>query len=132
MRHTILSAVAVLAMAGAAAADPAEGVWKTEPGETGGYLQVSIAACGAKLCGTIRKAIDKDGNEVGDYEHTGKPIIKSMGADGGGSYSGGTIWAPDTGKTYRSKMSLSGNNLTVKGCVAGGLICRGQTWRRVN
>jgi len=132
MKKIILSAAAVLALAGAAMADPAEGVWKTEPGDTGGYLHVTIKPCGANLCGTIRGAVDKDGQAVNDYEHRGKPIIKRMGINGGGSYSGGTIWAPDTDKTYSSKMSLSGNKLTVKGCVAGGLICRGQTWRRVN
>ena len=51
-------------------------------------------------------------------------------AKGGGSYSGGKIWAPDTDKTYRSKMTLSGNALKVSGCV--GPICRGQTWTRLN
>ena len=53
-------------------------------------------------------------------------------ADGEGSWSSGTIWAPDRDKTYRAKMEmLSADQMKVSGCVAGGLICRGQTWLRV-
>lgn len=118
-------------LASMAAADPAAGVWRTEPGDTGGYLHVAVAPCGAAVCGTIQAAFSKDGSEQGDYEHKGKRMIWDMQGEGGGSYSGGKIWAPDSGKTYASKMSLSGKALTVKGCVAGGLICRGQTWTRV-
>ena len=106
-------------------------MWKTAEGEEGGYLYVSIAACGAAICGTIDRAFDGDGAPSPDYGHLGKTLIRDMTADGGGAYSGGTIWAPDTDKTYRSKMALSGDALEVKGCVAGGLICRGQTWTRV-
>ena len=58
-------------------------------------------------------------------------MLWDMSADGDGYYSGGKIWAPDADKTYSSKMSLSGSTLVVKGCVAGGLICRGQDWTRL-
>ncbi|MGB0797869.1 MAG: DUF2147 domain-containing protein [Planktomarina sp.] len=129
MKH-FLSAVAVMAVSATAAfaADPAEGVWKSEPGETGGYIHVQIAGCGDnRLCGVIRKVVGNDNQTI-----VGKNIINNMGIDGGDKYSGGTIWAPDTDKTYKSRMTLSGNTLVVKGCVAGGLICRGQNWTRVN
>ena len=52
-----------------------------------------------------------------------------MKASGDGTYSGGKIWAPDRDKTYNSKMALSGDTLTVSGCVIG--ICRDQDWQRV-
>ena len=133
MKHFVLAAVAGLGLAGAAlAADPVEGVWKTAEGEEGGFLHVAISACGSALCGTIAKAYDSDGSASGDYEHLGKRLIWDMTPEGGGDYGGGKVWAPDTDKTYNSKMSLSGNTLTVKGCVAGGLICRGQDWQRMN
>ena len=128
MKHWILGA-ALSAVAGLAAADPAAGTWKTEPGETGGYLHVKIAPCGDALCGTIDKAFEASGTAAGDYEHAGKRMLWDMVADGNGGYSGGQIWAPDADKTYKSKMQLSGDSLTVKGCVA--IICRGQTWSRV-
>lgn len=121
-----------LGLAGVALADPVDGLWKTQPGDTGGYLHVSIAPCGSALCGTIDTAFDKDGNERLEYEHLGKQIIWDMVPDGESAYGGGKIWAPDRDKTYNSKMSLEEQNtLTVKGCVAGGLICRDQTWNRV-
>lgn len=118
-------------LAGMAQADPAEGVWKTAEGEEGGYLHVAIAPCGAALCGTIAAAFGDDGSPSPDYEHLGRRLLWDMQAEGGGAYGDGKVWAPDTGKTYRSKMPLNGAALTVKGCVVGGLICRGQDWARV-
>jgi len=127
----------ILGIAGLAAmlstsafADPADGVWKTAPGDTGGFLYVTVGACGTEICGTITGAVDKDGKDDPKYEHLGKPILWNMTAAGDGSYAGGTIWAPDTDKKYSSKMTLNGTVLTVKGCVLGGLICRGQDWTR--
>lgn len=133
MKHIVLAAaLATLSLgAGPALADPATGTWQTEASDTGGYLHVTVKACGAALCGTIAKAFAADGSASADYEHLGKKMIWDMSADGGGAYSGGKIWAADKNKTYASKMALSGNSLTVKGCVAGGAICRGQTWARV-
>jgi len=125
----VLATVAACLFALPAAAEPSAGVWKTEPGESGGYLHVSIAPCGAQVCGTILSAFDASGAVAADYAHTGKPIIWDMQARGQGSYRGGKIWAPDSDKTYNSRMSLSGNALKVEGCVIG--ICRAQTWTRV-
>ncbi len=129
MRKLIFAAA--LLLAGPAFAGGEEGRWKTEPGEEGGYLFVQIAACGSKICGTIVGAVDSDGKNDPNYEHMGKPIIWDM-VGSGNKFKGGTIWAPDTDKEYASKMTLSGDTLVVKGCVAGGLICRGQNWTRAN
>ena len=125
MKHLIAAACLVVAGAGTAMADPVHGTWQTETGETGGYLHVTIAACGDSICGTIAKVVNNDNTSI-----KGKRMIWDMKSKGNGSYSGGRIWAPDVDKTYRSKMSLSGNALKVSGCV--GPICRGQTWKRVN
>lgn len=125
MKHVIAAASVAIATAGAALSEPATGTWRTEKGDSGAYLHVDIKPCGAKLCGTIVRVVDGD-----DPSIVGKPIIWDMEADGGGSYSGGKIWAPDTDKTYRSKMSLNGDALKVSGCF--GPICRGQTWARLN
>ncbi|MEM1005599.1 MAG: DUF2147 domain-containing protein [Pseudomonadota bacterium] len=128
---TLAAAFAALATA-ALADDPVDGLWKTAPGDTGGYLHVSISQCGSAICGTIDSAFDAQGDQQLDYENLGKQIIWDMVPEGGGQYDSGKIWAPDRGKTYSSKMTLeSQNKLTVKGCAAGGLICRGQTWTRV-
>ena len=130
---TFTLAAAFAAMATTAfAADPVDGLWKTQPGDTGGYLHVSISECGSAICGTIDTAFSADGNENLEYENLGKQLIWDMVPDGGGNYSGGKIWDPERDKTYNSKMTLDGQNkLTVKGCVAGGLVCRGQDWTRI-
>lgn len=132
MKHLLLGAAFGLGLAGMAAADPVDGLWKTAPGDTGGYLHVSISPCGSAICGTIDSAFDAKGDQDLSYEHLGKQMIWDMVSDGDGTYSGGKIWAPDADKTYKSKMTLSGSKLEVKGCVAGGLVCRGQDWTRVN
>ncbi len=130
MTFAVAAICSVFATA-ALADDPVDGLWKTQPGDTGGYLHVSIGPCGSAICGTIDNAFDAEGNESLDYEHLGKNIIWDMIPEGNGAYADGKIWAPDSDKTYNSKMSLDGNSLTVKGCVAGGLICRGQVWSRI-
>lgn len=129
MKTTTAGLAALMLTATAALADPATGMWRTEPGDTGGYLHVSVYECGSSICGAIRKAVDANGQPVADYEHLNKRMIWDMAAKGGGTYSGGKIWAPDSGKTYSSKMQLSGSTLTVEGCVFG--ICRGQNWTRL-
>lgn len=122
----ILAITSALLTGTAMAADPVFGNWKSEPGDDGAYIHVNISACGDKICGKITKVIGKE-----NATSQGKSIIKGMNADGAGKYSGGTIWAPDKDKTYKSKMSLNGNKLSVSGCIAGGLLCRSQTWTRL-
>ncbi|WP_299621467.1 DUF2147 domain-containing protein [uncultured Tateyamaria sp.] len=125
MKHLITATCALIVSTGLAMADPVAGTWKTEAGDTGAFLHVDIAPCGAEICGVISKVVGSD-----DTSSQGKRIIWDMKVKGDGSYSGGRIWAPDVDKTYRSKMSLNGNALKVSGCV--GPICRGQTWTRLN
>ena len=131
LRSKLACIFLVFGLTSAAHAQDVNGIWQTEPGDTGGFLHVTIAPCGDKTCGTIRTAFDGNQAVVTDYEHLGKPIIWDMTSNGNGAWSSGKIWAPDRDKTYRSKMALSGNALKVSGCVAGGLICRSQNWVRV-
>ena len=121
---TVFSAL-VLSATGALAADPAIGMWKSEPGETGGYIHVAITSCGDALCGEIKDVVGNDNRTI-----IGRDIILGMQSKGNGKYAGGTIWAPDTDKTYSSKMTLEGDALVVKGCVAV-FLCRGQNWTRL-
>lgn len=121
--------VALILGSGAAMAEPVAGTWRTEPGDTGGYLLVRLAPCGGAVCGTIAQAMDRTGAPVSGYEHAGRKMLWNMTPKGGGAYRGGKIWAPDRDKTYTARMQQSGDRLVVEGCVLG--ICRGQTWARV-
>jgi len=132
MKQLFASAAIVLVSAAQAlAADPAEGIWKTMPGDDGAFGHVRIYDCDGQICGVIHRAFATGGAEV-ESENVGKRMIWGMELEGDGSYAGGSIWAPDRDKIYRSKMSLDGNRLTVSGCIAGGLICRDQVWSRVD
>lgn len=125
-----LALAALVALtAGAAAADPVEGTWKTKPDDNGNFGHVKITACGAAFCGKLVKAFDGAGKEL-DSPNVGKAIIWDMVAYPDGLYDDGQIWSPDRDKTYNSDMTLSGDKLAVRGCVLG--ICRdGGTWTRV-
>lgn len=117
----------LLAVPVAALAQSPVGVWRTQPAETGAYLHVRIGPCagaGDRVCGVIVEAFGASRDDL-----PGRAIIRDMAPDGPGRWSGGTIWAPDDDRTYRARMSLQGDALTVEGCVL--VICRGQTWTPV-
>lgn len=114
----------------ALAADPLEGVWKTTPDDNGNFGHIQVAPCGAKLCGVLIKSFDGSGADM-KSDNVGKRIVWDMVPTGDGGYAKGKVWSPDRDKTYKSKMQLSGNGVTVQGCVLG--ICRdGGTWTKVN
>ena len=126
MRHIILAAA--LALGGtAAAADPIEGVWQTQPDE-GAFAHVTIAPCGGAFCGTITRTF-KDTQEY-QSPNLGRQIVIDMAPQGGGKYQG-QVWRPSNDKVYLGKMQLAGNSLKLQGCVAGGLLCSSQTWSRL-
>ena len=131
MRVHILT-LALIATPAAALAASADGVWKTQASDSGGYLEVTVAPCTAdasKTCGVVSKAFKAAGAEDAAYQYLGKPILEGMASDGDGRYSGGTIFDPENGKTYNSKMSVKGNELDVDGCIS--FICEGEVWSRV-
>lgn len=126
MRATILAAALALT-AGAAAADPIEGVWQTQPDE-GSFAHVTIAPCGAAFCGTISQTF-RNGAAY-QSPNVGRQIVIDMAPRGGGAYSG-QVWRPANDKIYAGKAEVSDNRMSLSGCVAGGLLCKSQTWVRV-
>ena len=121
-------AVAFALLAGAAPAQNALGVWRTESTPEG-FLEVQLAPCAAALCGTILRARTPDGTE-GAYAHVGRRMIWDMVADGPGTWSGGRIWDPRRDRVFASRMELRGDRLRVSGCVMG--FCQTQEWRRAD
>lgn len=104
------------------------GIWKTESSDRG-YLHVDVTICEDKICGTIVNAFNTSDELIDDYEHVGKPIIWDMAVRGENSWNKGKIWDPSSDKTYKSKMSVSGNVLSVSGCVA--FFCKALDWLRI-
>ncbi|WP_136635445.1 DUF2147 domain-containing protein [Pseudooceanicola onchidii] len=128
MRKALLTLATLMLGATTALADPVEGTWKTQV-DDGAYAHVQIAPCGPAFCGTIVKTF----NSSGEYKspNLGKQLVRGMTPAGSGKYEG-KVWRPSNNKIYVGKLELNGNALTMKGCVAGGLICSGQTWSRLN
>lgn len=127
MKLGILSVVFAV-VASVAAADPVEGVWKTEV-DDGKYAHIKMEACGDAICGTIMKSFDANGEYKSPNQ--GKLLVRKMKPKGGGKYEG-EVWRPSNDKIYFGKIDLNGDSLKLAGCVAGGLICSKQTWQRIN
>ena len=127
IRTFAIAALVALVPAGAALADPIEGVWQTQPDE-GAYALVQVQPCGQGFCGTIARTY-KAGAEY-NSPNKGKQIVRGMVPQGGGKYQG-QAWRPANNKVYNGKATVSGNQMSLAGCVAGGLICKSQTWVRV-
>ena len=138
---TIVAAALVLAglsALGSPAFADATGIWRMENGK----VTVRMAPCGGNLCGTIvgmRKPLDKQGKPKRDKENpnaalrsrpvVGLTILSNMRPSGENSWSG-TIYNPDDGNTYRSKMRLENSNLIkVKGCVS--VFCKSMKFVRI-
>ncbi|EAQ03402.1 hypothetical protein OB2597_02242 [Pseudooceanicola batsensis HTCC2597] len=128
MRNLMVALAGLVLSAGAALADPVEGTWQTQV-DDGAYAHVRIAPCGPAYCGTMTRTFNSDG----EYKspNLGKQLVRDMKPVGGGKYEG-KVWRPSNDKIYFGKLELAGDRLKMKGCVAGGLICSGQTWARVN
>ena len=109
----VLIAAAAFAMAGASAqaADPIVGNWKTEAGTT-----AAIGPCGGGYCIVLKTGKHK-GEQIGTFKGSG------------GSYAG-RITDPDAKKTYDGTMTVSGDSVTMKGCVMK-VFCQSQTWSRL-
>ncbi len=109
-RKVSMALAATLIMAGSALADPIDGNWKTQSGET-----AAISGGGSITLKTGK--------------HAGKTIGR-LKAAGGNKYTG-SITDPATDKTYSGKATLTGSTLKMSGCVLGGLICKSQTWSKL-
>lgn len=126
MRHIILATVFMFGAA-AASADPIEGIWQTQPDE-GSFAHVTVAPCGSAYCGTITRTF----RDQAEYPspNLGRQIVIDMAATGGGNYQG-RVWRPANDRIYAGKAAVSGDRMSLSGCVAGGLLCKSQTWVRV-
>lgn len=128
MKTFALTTSLLLALAAPALAEPALGTWKTQV-DDGAYAHVKMEQCGTAVCGTIARTF----NSTGEYksENLGKKLVIDMKPEGNGRYAG-QVWRPSNNKIYIGKMEVSGNNLKLQGCVAGGLLCSSQQWSRLN
>ncbi len=120
----------VIMASGPALADPIEGLWRTAPDDHGDIGYIRMAQCGQYYCGTLERAENAQGQPI-QPDTIGRKIVWNLSEAKRGKYEG-RIYAPDRDKEYMSRVELSGNRISVNGCVLGGLICRnGGHWTRV-
>ncbi|WP_378213282.1 DUF2147 domain-containing protein [Aquicoccus sp. G2-2] len=113
--------------AGVALADDAAGLWLTGPDAKGQVGHVRMAPCGAALCGTVVEAFDKAGKPV-VTRNVGKQVIWGMTRVAAGEYTG-RMRISQLGKDVDGHMSVKGEVLTVRGCLAK--LCKSQKWKRL-
>ena len=120
-----------------ARADDALGHWST-PARHG---VVDITTCGQSVCGHLQSSDAINANADARDTHNANATLRSQPLKGlamltgfvraENGWTGGTIYNPEDGHTYRATMTLSGaNTLIVKGCVIWPL-CKTQTWQRI-
>ncbi|MDQ8029030.1 MAG: DUF2147 domain-containing protein [Brevundimonas sp.] len=139
MRPALLAAVftAAAALAAPALAGDPTGLWQTST--NGG--QVRIARCGQALCGTLVTsdtiranpgALDERNSDRNLRTRTLRNLPMLRGFTGGPTeWTGGSVYNPADGRTYRGTITLQGDNtLRLRGCVVAPL-CRNQTWTRI-
>jgi uncharacterized protein (DUF2147 family) len=113
------------------------GRWLTEP--RSGVIEISVAADG-DLQGRIIGGDSPNRIDTKNPDPTkrserllGQLILKQMKYDGSGHWSGGSIYDPDSGRTYSCRFELlEQDRLKVRGFLGLSLLGRTQVWTRFN
>lgn len=132
---SIAFTIATLAAASALpaqAAQPVTGRWTTVDGKA----IVHIAPCGKSLCGKIEKILKPTPGRPHTDAENSDPALRSRplvglplltGFSDAGDIWKGTIYDPESGKSYKSKINRNPNGtLKVQGCIT--FLCKTQTW----
>ena len=115
------------------------GPWTTDKGK-GRVEIVNCAAPKQGLCGTIvwiSEPNDKDGKPQTDKGNkdtslrsrpiVGLPIFEGWREAGASKWTG-SVYDPEDGQSYDVDITLAGDKLTLKGCIA--FLCESDTWDR--
>ncbi len=144
---TMFMTAVVMVASGAFAGegDAVLGKWLTAEGRS----QVEITLVDGKYCGTIswlKEPVYPEGDdEAGKTKHDrknpdpakqalpliGLNLIEGFTFAGDNTWTGGTIYDPENGKTYQCKMTLDGDTLNVRGFIGISLIGRTTAWTRL-
>ena len=111
------------------------GNWLTEPRD--GIIEISIAGDGSYqgkiVGGNSPQRQDQHNPDPARRSQLllGQVIFQGMKYDGEGKWSGGTIYDPDSGRTYKCRLErLDAERLQVRGFIGFALLGRSQVWTR--
>lgn len=125
------------AIVGIWATDKAEAhveIFRTDEGYAGRIIWLKEPFFPADDSMAGRPKIDRENPDPGlrQREIIGLQIVQGFRYDGDGKWSGGTIYDPENGKTYKAKMWLTGDaTLKVRGYVGVSLFGRTTEWQPV-
>jgi len=137
----LILALLVLGTALQSDAGTIAGTWLDE----GGEAAIEIAACDAGICGEIvwlrepfvegdkpKLDIHNADAALRDRPIIGLRLLQGFRSDGEGRWSGGRIYDPNNGKSYRCKLELEdgGKVLRIRGYVLTPLLGRTTRWVR--
>jgi uncharacterized protein (DUF2147 family) len=111
------------------------GNWLTEGRD--GIIEISLASDGSYqgriVGGNDPQRLDQHNPDPARRGQTllGQIILKGMRYDGEGKWSAGTIYDPDSGRTYQCRLQrLDAERLQVRGFLGISLLGRSQLWTR--
>lgn len=118
---------------------PVDGTWLSGDGD--GWIEISRV--GAGLSGVVRGSPNSADDRPDTDEKNPDPALRrrpliglelfaDFSWDGDGRWTGGTIYDPNSGKTYRCIITwVDENTLQVRGYVGVPMLGRTETWTRV-
>lgn len=131
--------LAVLAAGAAPAMPQIAGTWLSGDGD--GWIE--ITQVGGGLSGVIKGSPNADDGRpdsdeknpdpaLRDRPLTGLELFDGFAYDGDGRWTGGTIYDPNSGKTYRCIITwVDDDTLKVRGYIGVPMLGRTETWKRV-
>ena len=132
--------LAVAAIAAAADGTDVAGLWLSGDGE--GWIEIRLV--GDSLEGSIAGSPTRRDSDPPRHDDLnpdpalrGRPldglvILQGFRYDGDGKWSGGSIYDPNSGNTYRATLKLvDADTLRVRGFIGISLFGRSDTWTRV-
>lgn len=121
MKTLLIALMIAGSLVAPAQADSPMGQWARGDGNA----KVRIAKCGANICATniwIKPGTPSE--KAGDVlVMTVKPVSDSQYA--------GSAYDPQRKMSYKITLILTGNSMTTKGCLLGGLLCKGVSWKKI-
>ncbi len=117
---SVAMSLSLVCGAAIAAAPSIDGDWSRADGN----VRTHIAACGENLCATNIWVKPGDTDEaVGDV------LVMTLKPDDKNGLSG-EAYDKKRDAHYKMDITVTGDGMTTKGCIVGGIICKSTSWSR--
>ena len=98
-------------------------------------VDVNVKGRGGRACGVVVWANDEakaDAKKGGTPELVGLQLLRDFQLQKNGSWKG-KVFVPDLNMNFNGTANFpDATTMKAKGCLIGGLLCKSQTWRRVD